>query len=407
MYNSQNLQLLFWLNLAKRNGKVAPIYVRITIEGERTEVSLKKNAFIKRWNKKTRRVLDESSSDVELNNFLNLTEQKLHSIYTSLCNEFDFVSPLMVKNQFLGKELKNRTLLQLMEYHNENMKGSLKDGTLKNYYTTKKYLSYFLKQKYKTKDVALKQLRYSFIIDFEQFLRSAKPLQISNTLNNNGIMKHLERIKKLMNLATDLEWLDKNPFKRYKLKFNKHRSAYLTEFELAAMENYCFDNKILDLIRDVFIFSCYTGLSYSDVKKLNAQNIVKGIDGKFWIFSKRSKNAQPLRIPLMENAIRIIEKYKKSFQVQTDYLLPVYSNQKVNFHLKEIAQELKINKRITFHSARHTFATTVTLSNGVPIETVSKMLGHTKITTTQLYARVLEEKIGKDMDVLMRKMVSN
>ena len=287
-----------------------------------------------------------------------------------------------------------------MTYHNENMLGTLRPGTLKNYYTTENYIKRFLVQNQRTGDIYLKHIRYSFIIDFEQYLRKGPSLQNSNPLNNNGVMKHLERLRKLMNLALDLEWVERNPFARYKLKFHKHQSDFLLKHELEAFRNAKTPDEGHKIVRDVFVFSCYTGLSYIDVKRLGKNNVVRGIDGKHWLSLERTKTRYPVKVPLLEEAMEILERYGDRRGMDNGALLPVYTNQKVNFYLKELARGLGIDKRITFHSARHTFATTVTLSNGVPIATVSKLLGHTKITTTQIYARVLEDKIGGDMDNL-------
>ena len=163
------------------------------------------------------------------------------------------------------------------------------------------------------------------------------------------------------------------------------------------LEDSTIKNEGYQIVKDVFVFACYTGLSFSDVKLLTESNIGRGIDGDYWIFTQREKNEQPVKIPLLDKALEILAKYNSHPESSNGNLLPVYSNQKVNVYLKEICKALEINKNITFHSARHTFATTVTLSNGVPIETVSKLLGHTKLSTTQIYARVLEQKISSDI----------
>ena len=280
----------------------------------------------------------------------------------------------------------------------------LKAGTMKNYYTTERYIKRYLVHRKKTNDVYLKHLTYSFIIDFEQYLRKGQSLQNRNPLNNNGVMKHLERLGKMMNLARDLEWLDKNPFDRYKLKFKKYEKAFLSKGELKIFEEAQLNEKGLQIVKDVFVFSCYTGLSYSDVKGLTEENISRGIDGEYWIFTQREKNDQSVKVPLLNKASEILKKYQDYSILNNGKLLPVYSNQKVNLYLKDICSALEIDKRLTFHSARHTFATTLTLSNGVPIETVSKMLGHTKISTTQIYARVVEAKVSVDMKLLRTKL---
>jgi integrase len=216
-------------------------------------------------------------------------------------------------------------------------------------------------------------------------------------------MKHLERFKKMMNLALKLEWIDKNPFANTKLKFEKYEKEFLTKTELSILECEEFSKASLNRTNDIFIFACYTGLSFIDVKNLTHKNIVLGIDGNRWIYTKREKNDTPVKIPLLRNALHILKKYENQI-TDSDKLLPVISNQKINKYLKEINTIMGIRKKLTFHSARHTFATTVTLSNGVPIETVSKLLGHTKLSTTQIYARVLEQKISDDMNLLSAKL---
>ena len=221
-------------------------------------------------------------------------------------------------------------------------------------------------------------------------------------MTNNGVMKHLERFKKIINLAIKLEWMNKNPFQQFQLKFDKYDREYLTERELHVLENIHYANERLEKVKDCFIFSCYTGLSFIDVKGLTKKQITLGIDNSYWIFTKREKTDETVKVPILPKAMEILEKYKTN--VETDFneaLLPLSSNQKTNSYLKEIAKDCGIEKNLTFHVARHTFATSVMLSNGVPIETVSKLLGHTKLSTTQIYARVVETKISEDISNLL------
>lgn len=218
-------------------------------------------------------------------------------------------------------------------------------------------------------------------------------------------MKHLERLRKMVNLAVRLEWIDKDPFQQYHLRFHKVERGFLTDDELETIEKKEFKIDRLQMVKDMFVFACYTGLSYSDLIQLTPKNIQNGIDGESWIKTKRQKTNIPVTTPILPEAVEIIERYKKDPRANiTGTIFPCISNQKINSYLKEIADLCNIEKNLTFHLARHTFATTVTLTNGVPIETVSKMLGHTKISTTQIYARVLEKKIGEDMALLKDRM---
>ncbi|WP_108424572.1 site-specific integrase [Flagellimonas amoyensis] len=400
MDTSRTFSIHFWLNLAKEKEGLAPIYARITVDGKRAEISLKRVTQVTFWDTNAKKTTSRSTEGKQLNNYLDQVHAKLLACHKELSSDFELVTAQSIKSRFTGVDSKHKTLLQLVTYHNENTNGTLMPGTLKNYYTTENYLKLFLRRYHRTGDIYLRHIRYGFIIDFEQFLRKGPSLQGSNPLNNNGVMKHLSRLKKLMNFALDLEWVDKNPFARYKLKMHKHESEFLEKHELETLKNAFVPEEGHRIARDVFVFSCYTGLSYIDVKKLKKGNVVRGVDGGFWLFLERTKTRYPLRIPLLEEAMEILDKFRDVPIVENNGLLPVLTNQKMNSYIKEVAKRIGIDKKLTFHSARHTFATTVTLSNGVPIATVSKLLGHTKITTTQIYARVLEEKISADMDGL-------
>ena len=220
-------------------------------------------------------------------------------------------------------------------------------------------------------------------------------------------MKHIIRLKKMVNLAMNLQWIDNDPFAAYKLKIQKVNREQLSETELADMEKKVFAIERLDMVRDLFVFCCYTGLSYVDVINLTPGHIVAGADGEKWIRTCREKTMIPVNVPLLPQALKILDKYKANIRsLSGGKVFPVMSNQKVNSYLKEISEVCNITKNVTFHLARHTFATTITLSNGVPIETVSKMLGHTKITTTQIYAKVVERKLKEDMQNLKNRLAS-
>ena len=270
-----------------------------------------------------------------------------------------------------------------------------------------KYIFKFLKEKRRRLDIHLSELNYQFITDFERFLRSHTPTDHRRGLANNGVMKHLERLRKMIGLGIKLEWLERDPFQQYQLKFQRVERGYLTDEELSAIEKKTFSIERLQMVKNMFVFACYTGLSYSDLIQLKPENIQIGIDGESWIKTNRQKTKTPVTTPLLPEAMELILRYKNDPRANsTGTIFPCISNQKLNSYLKEIADLCSINKNLTFHLARHTFATTVTLTNGVPIETVSKMLGHTKIATTQIYARVLEKKIGEDMALLRSRMQS-
>ncbi|WP_142785689.1 site-specific integrase [Changchengzhania lutea] len=403
MQTSKTFSIHFWLNTAKRKNGIAPVYARVTVNGKRAEISLKRYQSVTSWDPKTKRAKPRTPNAPALNAYLDQVYANLLGCQKQLLSEFKLITSRAIKARYLGEDENQKTLLELVDYHNATMKTVLKHGTLKNYYSTERYIKRFLKAKIKSSDIYLKQLSYSFIIDFEQYLRKGPSINKGQPLHNNGVMKHLERLKKLMNLSLQLEWIEKDPFVRFKLKFTKYQREYLSETELQIFEAGILKEAHHINVRDVFVFSCYTGLSYTDVRSLTDHNIVRGIDGDYWIFTQREKTAQPVKIPLLDKALDIIKKYDNGVE-HNSKLLPVFSNQKTNAYLKEITAQFEISKNISFHSARHTFATTVTLSNGVPIETVSKLLGHSKLSTTQVYARVIEQKVSADIRNLRMKL---
>lgn len=399
MKTSTTFGVTFFTRLNSKKTDKALIFVRITVNGKRSEISLKRNVSQKLWDKNKSKVKGNTQEARALNNYIQQVRNKLYDSYSELQKEGKLITMATVKSRYLGTDEQHRTLLQLVSYHNKTMQTVLKPGTLKNYKTTERYLKKFVKKIYKVDDIQLKQINYAFVIDFEQYLH-----KLSN-LNNNGLMKHMERFKKLCKLGLKLEWLEKDPSVNYQLHFDKVERDYLTEEELHVLETETLSKHSHKIARDIFVFSCYTGLAYCDVYSLTKDNIAFGIDGNKWLMTQREKTATKVRVPLLDAAIAIIEKYTGNPKcIQTGKLLPVYSNQKMNKYIKEVAKELKIEKHLTFHIARHTFATTVTLSNGVPIETVSKLLGHSKLSTTQIYARVVEQKISEDMNSLRQKI---
>jgi len=293
----------------------------------------------------------------------------------------------------------------MMAYHNETSGKSLNPATMKHYLVTQRYLSRYVATNYRADDLLLKDLNHGFIQGFDAFLRTQRPKDHHKPLNDNGIKVHLKRLKKMVHLAQDMQWIDRDPFATFKIRMKKIARDFLTEAELRAIENKSFDLERLSLIKDLFIFSCYTGLSYGDLMSLKPTQVVTAVDGDLWIRTAREKTLEPVNLPLLPKAVNLINKYKTNERsLYNGTVFPLLSNQKVNSYLKEIADLCSIHKNLTFHMARHTFATTVTLSNGVPIETVSKMLGHTKVATTQIYARVVERKLKDDMHALKQKL---
>lgn len=405
MSSKNTFGLQFIIRVNKTKNDKAPIYVRITVNGQRVEMSMKRSVHPLEWNTAKGLARGSRKEMAELNTYLEQVRARLVECYQEIQISKQLITAKRIKSKFLGTDDNQFTLTKLVAYHNQAMKSVLSVGTLKNYITTEKYILEFLKTKKGTSDVFLSEINYQFIIDFELFLRNRKPIDHQKPMQNNGVMKHLERLRKILTLAIKMELMIRDPFNKYALHFNKVERNCLTEAELTTIENKKFSIERLEITKDLFVFSCYTGLSYADLMKLNPDKISFGIDTQYWITTKREKTNNPVRVPILPQAWEIIQKYRNHPKVLArGTLLPNISNQKLNGYLKEVADLCGIKKNITFHLARHTFATTITLSNGVPIETVSKMLGHTKISTTQIYAKVVEQKVSQDMLRLREKI---
>lgn len=405
MKTSHTFSILFWINKSRAIKNKAEIFVRVTANGKRANIGIKRKIDIDLWDNQNKKVKGKTKESQEINRHLNLVQARLLNIYQDLKYKGDLITPQLVKSLYNGENINSKTLLDLLEYHNRKIENTLAPGTIRNFGITENYINRFLKNNLKTTDVYLRQLNYKFISDLEMFLVNYYPKGHPKAMSHNTVMKHLQRLRKIINLAYQLEWIDRDPFLRWKPTFEQKQREFLTANELNNLETYNFLIERLDRVRDLFVFSCYTGISYSDLMKLTKINLIVGTDGNNWIATKRLKTKTSVRVPLLGPAINILDKYKN--HPVTSYsrtLLPKISNEKTNLYLKEIADAVGIKKNLTFHMARHTFATTVTLSNGVPIETVSKMLGHTKLATTQIYARVLGKKISEDMLALQKKL---
>jgi site-specific recombinase XerD len=386
-----------------------PVYARIVVNGTRTEFSMKHTISKADWNFGKGQAKPKNPELRAFNSYLQEMHGKLHRHYWDLQLEDEPLTAAAVKAAFLGIEKERAvsySLLWLVNQHGVMMKKVLKPGTMKNNHATESYLRRFLVTRYKKEDMLLKELNYEFIAGFEFFVRN-NSLKESDPCTTNGTMKHLERLKKMVTWALKNEWIDKNPFSNFRLKFKRTEREFLSDLEMATLESQDFGNSMLDRVRDLFVFSCYTGLSYVDLMELRPEEVLTGIDKIKWIKTTRAKTDTPVNVPLLRPAQLLLEKFSGEDAAKRDTVFPHVSNQEVNRNLKIIAEICGIQKYLTFHLARHTFATTVTLMNGVPIETISKMLGHTKISTTMQYAKVTQTKIGMDMNLLQDRLEKN
>jgi site-specific recombinase XerD len=405
MKSTNTFSILFWINSSRAKNHQAEIYVRVTVNQKRANISLKRKVLISLWDSNRKKLKGNSSEARQINLYLDQVKAQLFQCFQDLKSKDDLITAKLIKAQYLGESENFKTLNALLQYHSRKIENTLAPGTVRNFNVTEGYINRFLQNELKTTDIFLKQLNYKFICDFSSYLHNYYPKGHPKAMNNNTIMKHLQRLRKIVTLGYHMEWIDKDPFVRWKPSYEKTERQFLSENELSNLETYHFPIERLERVRDLFIFSCYTGISYSDIITLSSDNIHIGIDGNNWIITKRQKTKTPVKIPLLNKAQYLINKYNNHPITQvTGTLFPVITNEKLNLYLKEIADAVGIKKNLTFHMARHTFATTITLSNGVPIETVSKLLGHTKIATTQIYARVLESKISSDIGQLREKL---
>ncbi len=401
MQHSRTFSILFWINTSRTKNGEAKIYARVTVNQKRVNISLKYDVLVNTWDKNKSRVRGNSEKTRIINYYLDQVYSKLFKCYQELNAEEKLITAHAIKNRFLGIDDKHYSMQNLIDYHNDKMVHKLHKDTMRHYKTSQKYILLLIKKRYRNSDLYLKDIGYDFIIEFENMLRSYN----QGSIANNTVMKHIQRLRKMITMAHHMEWIDRDPFAKFKGKHEKVERGFLTKAELTSIEELPYSIERIQTAKDLFIFSCYTGIAYGDVILLTNDNVVHGLDGYKWIVTKRQKNGNSVKIPLLPKALSLIETYKTHPKViRNGTLFPKISNQKLNSYLKEVAELCAINKKITFHMARHTFATTITLSNGVPIETVSKILGHTKITTTQIYAKVIERKVSDDMFILREKL---
>jgi integrase len=405
MKTVKSFGIYFNLRLEKEKDGKAPIYMSITVNGQKAWVALQQKISVKCWDVGRGTGKTSTSEGKTVNTYLEELRQAVGDCYRDLQLKRVVITAELIKNAFLRTGEEEHTLDEISAYHNEMSAGVLAPGTMKNYYTTQRYITEFVTKHFKRKAYYLSELNYKFIQDFEIFLRNHQPLDHQKPLTNNGIMKHLERFRKMINLAFRLEWIVRDPFEKFQLKYNRVEKEYLTAGELAALEQKALRLPRLTVVRDIFVFCCYTGLAFVDVMNLKPSNVVIGQDGGLWISTSRQKTTIAVNVPLLNQAQKIMDQYKGNIRAHAKgTIFPQLSNQKMNSYLKELADRCDIYKVLTFHVARHTFATTVTLVNGVPIETVSKLLGHTTMRSTQVYARVIEKKVSEDMAALAIKL---
>ena len=395
--------VLFYIkrNEPKKDGRVV-IMVRITINGIRSQFSSKLLVQPDQWDSKNERVKGQVAEARNLNRLLENIGSSLNVHYNKFMSIDGHVTPERLKNIFLGLEEQEQTIISFFDKYNDQYK--LKVGTTSTHKTYTRYLLTrerlveFMKQRYNLSDMPINEMTVSFIDEFYLYIRN------NTECNHNSSLKFLQRFRTILYFAKNNGLSFNDPFGSFRFRYDKVNRGYLDQDELDILYTKKFPSVRLSQVRDIFIFSCYTGLAYVDVFELTEDKIRKAFDGHLWIMTKRQKTDVNTNVRLLDIPLAILEKYKG--KQKNGKVLPVISNQKINDYLEEIADICGIGKKITFHVARHTFASTVALGNDVPMESIQSMLGHADIKTTQIYAHVIDRKLSRDMDK-MAKAVNN
>lgn len=392
-----SFSILFFIreSKARKSGK-APIELMITVNGERCPLSTGKQVPIDKWDKTKQQVKGKDEEAQSLNNYLKAIKAKLYQKEAELLDRGFIITAELLRDAYFDKveSLKEKSLFEVFEEHNREQEKLVGNGVSKATYWISVYtvrlLKEFVQQKYKREDLYLRELNLNFIQSFHTFLR------IDKGMAQNSSTKHLKLLKKIVNLAVANSYMTTNPFITYKIEREPVEIDFLDEEELRKIINFDTPLPRLERAKDMFLFGCFTGLSYIDIKTLAPEHFEKDNTGRIWIKKRRVKTGVLSRIPLLPIAKLILDKYKGG-----EKLLPIQDPTDINKYLKDIAILCDIKKRITFHTSRHTFASTVTLANNISLEVVSKMLGHTNTRMTNHYAKLIDKCIGEQMDKLM------
>lgn len=385
-----------------RSGE-APIFARLTVSGQRAEFNINRSVDPDNWNAAKGLSKGKSKRDLELNKYLDSIRVRISEIHTMLMKEEEVINPNVIKQHFFGNAEGPKMLVEVFNYVNDQHKerldrGDICDGTYLRWKRCAEYLSEFLQKREGRDDVPIKKMTSGMIDDFEHFLR------VNKGNSNNTAIRYVRFLKKVTRVALANKWLEEDPF------IDKHYSrtttnrGFLTEDEVKRIMALDFSElPRLDQVRDTFIFCCFTGLAFADISTLTRDFIIEDANGELWIRKPRQKTGEISTIPLLDIPHKLIKKYENNpTVVAKGVVLPVISNQRMNSYLGEIETLAKIKKHLTTHLARHTFAT-MSLRNHVPIESISKMLGHSDIQTTQIYAKMLDEAVSEDMQKMRSK----
>lgn len=386
---------------AVRKDGTVPVMGRITVDGTQTQFSCKITIDPKVWDTKSGRATGRSAAAIEANRMLDNMRVSINKHYREIMDRDNYVTAEKVKNAFLGLEHRCRTLLQVFKQHNEDYEKMYEAGmkakaTLLKYQCVYRHLEEFIYQRYHVRDIALKELTPAFISDFDIFLRTEK------NCCTNTVWLYLCPLRTMVSIAISNEWLSRDPFRDYEVKKEQTTRYFLTKDEIRQLLDGKLKNAKQELYRDLFVFCIFTGLSFSDMRNLSEENIRTYFDEHLWISINRQKTGVQSNIRLLDIPKKILEKYRGLREDGKIFSVPHYMT--CLYGIRAVAKRCGITKHLTWHMSRHTMATEICLTNGVPIETVSSILGHKNITTTQIYAKITKEKLNQDMENLSTRL---
>ncbi len=401
------LKVTLILRSDKKNDEASPILMQIYLNGRRAYIGTGYKASHAEWDKANGKFRGNTAKVLTMNEYMDRLRMEVIRIYNEMKSQNLDITVDVLKSRLKGEEeKKSKTLLEVCEIYNRNFEKlvgiEIEKDTFRRYGAFKRKIGDFVKANFNKKDITLQEIKYAFAIEYEQYLKTEAKL------HQNTLVKYMQYLIRVLDFAVKYEWIEKNILTGHKCSVKETKREYLTDAELQRIIDKEIKLPRLEEVRDCFVFCCYTGYAYKDATKLTPDHIVTGINGKKWIYTSRQKNDNTSNVPLLEPALEIIEKYKDHpLCANKNILLPMKSNQKLNAYLKELADICEITKPLTTHIARHTFATTVLLANGVSMEATSKMLGHSSIKTTQIYGKIVESRVGAEMDQLSEKLFAS
>lgn len=396
----QTFTVLFWIRKGRTSENMAPLHCRVTISGQRYEIPMNIYLPLSSWSATAQKALGKSDASKEVNRYIEDLKMAIDETLTRIRNKNYLLNIENFKLMFNAQDNEYSTISKLFEYHEIIETKKLKKNTFAGYRITRNHLINYVKNKYHTTDYDISAIDKAFVNEFFAYLQGFNRKDNKKLCTTNGALKHITRFKKVMNMALANEWISRNPVCLLKAKKDKVDVGFLNEEEIRAIQIAKLPPKLV-ISREIFMFAVYTGISYTDMINLTNENITIGIDHSPWLTYRRQKTGVRVALPLLEPAQRIIEEFDcYNSHKPNSHLFPFICGQTINRNLKLIAATAKVKKRVTYHIGRHTFATTITLQRGIPLETVSKMLGHTNVTTTQIYAKVVDNKVMDDMAAL-------